>query len=94
MQFQDSEIVALFFGVIGLIVLVYVRGTVPFPGRRHFVAGYIAIFVAYVATVVEGVLWRPFFDTVEHLAYATSAALLLAGTWRLTRGAVDDEDAP
>jgi len=81
--YQPSEVVSLLL-VIGLTPVMY-RGiaSLRIPGRRLLIAGYLALAVAYVATIAEG-YWAPdLLNAVEHALYAASGILFAAGLVRL-----------
>lgn len=65
-----GEVINLFFGIIALFLLpVLVRNIRTFDFKM-FKAGYLMLLLAYLFTVIEGVLWHDFFNLLEHTCYA------------------------
>ena len=83
--FQYSEVVTLLFTLVTLPVLPVILRGLELPGKRWFVAGYLAMASSYVFTVAEGVLWPRAFNFLEHLGYAVAGVCVLGGVIALSR---------
>jgi hypothetical protein len=94
-MFQESEIVTLIMGIIGICILFTSVKRFRFPGAEYFKGGFTVLFLSYVFTVVEGVLWQDLFNLFEHFGYLFSGCLFAVGCARLSKssktGAIDKE---
>ena len=82
-MFQESEIINLALGLIGLIVLARFVERKRMEQFSLFLMGYLALLGAYVATLVEGVIAHDLFNLLEHALMALSGILFAMGVWRL-----------
>ena len=88
---QDNE---LFNVVLGVAVLVFLlvrrRALRRLPDAGVLFAAYGALLLAWIATVVEGLLWPIALNYAEHACYALSALLLTVWGWHAMRRAGRD----
>ena len=84
-MFQESEIVNLGFGFASLIVVFYLSKRFEIPKSKYVYAGFSFILLAYVFTVIEGVVFHDLFDNLEHLCYAVSSILFFIYCWSLVK---------
>ncbi len=84
-MFQQSEVVNLIFALlITAFFLLFSRGYRR-PHFPFFYLGFFFILLAYIFTVVEGVIAPVFFNLAEHFCYGLSGIFFLIGCLRLVR---------
>jgi len=83
-MFQESEIITLIMGIVGICILFTSLKRFRFPGAEYFKAGFTVLFLSYVFTVAEGVLWQNLFNLLEHFGYLFSGCLFAVGCVRLS----------
>jgi hypothetical protein len=93
-MFQESEIVNLLVGFGSVPVLIVLARRVALPRAGIVYAAFAALLLAYVFTVVEGVVWRQGFNFLEHLAYAAAGLLFLAYVFLLGRSPAGNGNGP
>ncbi len=82
---QESEVVNLVFSLlITGFFIVFSRGYRR-PRFPFLYLGFFLILLAYVFTVVEGVVSPVFFNLAEHFCYALSGIFFLIGCLKLAR---------
>lgn len=82
-MFQESEIVNLVFTLlITVFFLIFSRGYRR-PYFPFLYLGFFCMLLAYVFTVVEGVVFPVFFNLAEHSCYAVSGIFFLMGCLKL-----------
>lgn len=93
-MFQESEIVNLLvgFGSVPVLVVLARRVRLPRPGIVYTAFSFLLL--AYVFTVVEGVVWRQGFNFLEHLSYAVAAILFSAYVLFLGRTPAGNGNGP
>lgn len=91
-MFQESEIVTLGVAVIGAFILLFVLSKRRIPQFRFFYIGFFAIVAASFFTVIEGVIWKEFYNFLEHLSYMMAGVSFVAGCRRLYIHADYDEE--
>ncbi len=74
-MFQESEIINLLIGLVGLGIIVRFLKNDDFPGTKYLKAGFIVMVSSYVFTTVEGIFYNTFFNFLEHSGYALSGLL-------------------
>lgn len=84
-MFQESEIVNLLVGFGSVPVLVLLARRVALPHAGIVYTAFAFLLLAYVFTVVEGVVWHRGFNFLEHLSYAVAGLLFLAYAFLLGR---------
>ena len=82
-MFEESELVNLFSGIIGLIILMTFGNRTKMPHIRFFYVAFALMLCAYIATVAESVLWNTFFNDVEHAMIALASLSTAVACWRL-----------
>ena len=80
---QESELFNLLMAAIGLLVFRVSLQKVRFQGAACFRYGFISMILSFGFTIVEGYLWQPFFNLLEHMAFALAGILFCAGCWQL-----------
>lgn len=81
---QENELVNLFSSVAAAIVLIFMAQKMePAYHLRFFYAAFVAMLVAYLATILEGFFWADFFNLLEHFALAVGGGFLAFACWRL-----------
>ncbi|UCF67868.1 MAG: hypothetical protein JSV80_00815 [Acidobacteriota bacterium] len=87
-MFQESELVNLGIALTTLpIVIVYFRRR-RLPDLRWLWVGYGLVIAALILTVLEGGLWPPMLQTLEHVALALAGLSFAAGVIILARGSL------
>lgn len=83
-MFQESELINLCVSFISFFIVMLTIRKREIPGFAMFYAGFCAIFAATVFTVIEGVVWRELFNTLEHFSYGLAGLAFAAGCFLLT----------
>jgi len=83
-MFQESEIITLMIGSIGLWLLLRFFKESDIPGLKYLKAGCALMICAYIFTLVEGVLFLTFFNFLEHVCYALSGLMFALGFWKMS----------
>ncbi len=82
----------LFDAVVAFAVLVFTivqfRRLSSLPNRKILLFSYGILFVGWVVTILEGVLWPNVLNTVEHICYALSSVLFSLWCWLTFRPGV------
>jgi hypothetical protein len=78
-MFQESEIVTLVIGLLGLVIFLRFFKDSDIPGLKYIKAGCTMMVCAYIFTIVEGLLFESFFNLLEHAGYAVSGLLFALG---------------
>lgn len=92
-MYQESEIVDLLLvAFLSPIMATSVRA-IQLPGKRWFIAAYLALVTGYVFTVAEGFVWPDAFNVLEHAAYALSGVLFTVAVFRLRAVSSARDDA-
>lgn len=69
-MFNPGEVINLVSGVIALFFLPILIRDIKSFDFRMFKTGYYMLLLAYLFTVIEGVLWNEVFNLLEHTCYA------------------------
>ncbi len=85
-MYEINEVMALVFGVIGLVLLLTFLKKGLVPWNVYLVSAYCIIFASNVFTVAEGFFLYTLFNFLEHAAYLAAAACTLAGVIAYARG--------
>ena len=71
--------------VFGIGILIFVIGNLPqlrkIPLYRILIAGFIAFFMSWVFTVLEGLFWYRFFNLIRHVCLLTGSILVAVWCW-------------
>ncbi len=90
---QENELVNLFSGVAAALVMVFFARRMFLASLRLFYVAFVAMLVAYIATVLEGFFWPDPLNLLEHAALAIAGWGFAAACWRLRHtGAGDGEE--
>ncbi len=83
---QANELILLLFG-LGAFVFILLNNArlKQLPVLSLFVHGFYCLLAGWFFTVVEGFVWPRAFNVLEHIAYFTSAVLLLLWCIQLVR---------
>ncbi|MFC1769696.1 hypothetical protein ACFLZI_01410 [Nitrospirota bacterium] len=84
-MFDANEIINLIFALVAVLVIIFVFNKLEVPKPRSLYMGFSFILCGYVFTVIEGVLWRDFFNVIEHSCYALAGLYFLVGCWKYLR---------
>lgn len=79
--FQESELFNLGFALLSICFLYAVRLQIP----RFMAAGFVAVVVGYVSTVIEEVYLNQVFNSIEHLSYAVAGICFFLACRDLSR---------
>ena len=93
-MYQESEIVDLLMLVFLTPVMVLSVRAIRLAGKRWFVAGYAAIAVGYVLTIIEGYAAPDLLNTLEHITHGIAGSCFLIGVVTLMRAARAGSDTP
>jgi hypothetical protein len=91
--FQESEIITLIMGIIGLVILWDTFKKFKLPATDLIKAAYLCILCSYLFTILEGIVYPAFFNLVEHLGYTLAGVFFAAACWRLTKQRIRDDAA-
>ncbi len=89
-MFQENELVNLFSGVAAALVLVFFARRMFLTSLRWFYGVFIAMLVAYIATVLEGFFWSGPLNLIEHAALAIAGWGFAVACWRLGHASAED----
>lgn len=82
-MFQESELLNLFIAFGAIVILASISKKLTTTNLFYFYAGFVLMIVAYLATVIEGVLWSNFFNFVEHLSLTLVGLAFMMGCKQL-----------
>jgi len=91
--YQESEIVQLILVAFLTPMLWIGVRTVHIFGRKRFIAAYWVMVCGYLFTVAEGYVAADLMNTLEHLSYAVSGALLAYAMYAFMRDARQQAEA-
>ena len=92
-MYQVSELINLILCAFGLLLIIAVLKPISIKRHLFFYIAYLSFLGALTFTVVEGYVWKHFFDLLEHLCYALTGLFLLIGSLSLRRWNEEKEDA-
>lgn len=73
----ENEVVSL---LLSLGILLFIWANLwrirEIGGYRYLLSSFLAYVIALIFTLLEGIVWEPGFNFLEHLGYMVSAALL------------------
>lgn len=79
---HENELFVLCLGTLVLIFIGFYRAQFNrLPAASWLLAAFLALWVAWVATVLEHIALPVFFNLVEHTGYAANAVLLVLWCW-------------
>ncbi|HPV39734.1 MAG TPA: hypothetical protein PKX40_01055 [Spirochaetota bacterium] len=84
-MYEMNEIMALAFGCIGLVILVFFLRKRFVPRFTFLLAAYCCVLASNFFTVAEGFFLHDVFNLLEHTAYLASGVFVLAGIIRYRR---------
>ncbi len=87
---QENELVNLFSGVAAALVLVFFARRMFLASLRLFYVVFVAMLIAYIATVLEGFFWSGPLNLLEHAALAIAGWGFVVACWRLGHASVGD----
>ena len=87
-MYQESEIVDLLMVLFLTPIMVVSVRAITMPGKRWFVAAYIAITIGYVFTVVEGYVLPDLFNLLEHITHAIAGLCYMVAAVALLRASL------
>jgi putative Mn2+ efflux pump MntP len=76
---QESELINLVLGIISIVLILSVFWKHNLSTLRPFYIAFFFIFSAYIATVIEGLLWPRFFNILEHALFTSSSIAFVIG---------------
>ena len=91
MYFQESEIVNLIVSVVAIYLIFILLKKVSLQEFKLFIAGFCAIVVAQIFTVLEGIFWGDLLNTLEHLFYVVSGLLFVLACWQRKKSEGEQE---
>ncbi len=93
-MFEESEIIALVVALVGAFLLIFVFARRKIPELGYFYLGFFSIAAASLFTVIEGVLWKDFFNFLEHLSYTIAGISFIVGCRTLMKQSKFDREGP
>lgn len=79
---HENELFVLCLGTLVMIFIGFYRAQFGrLPAAFWLLSAFAALWMAWVATVLEHLFWPVFFNVVEHVGYAANAVLLLLWCW-------------
>lgn len=79
---HENEIVVLALGsIVGFFIVFYRHSVGRLPAVGCLFAAYFSLWVAWLATNIEHIVFPGFFNLLEHLGYAANGLFLLAWCW-------------
>ncbi len=85
-RLQSSEVATLAIALVAVALLVQIVRERKPSGLGWHLSGAALVLAAYVFTIVEGFLWEPFFNFLEHLSLALAGLVFLFATRASARG--------
>lgn len=91
---HENELFVLLLGTLVLVFVVIYRARLKrLPKAGWLFCAFAAVWVAWIATVVEHLFFSTFFNVIEHIGYALNGVLLLVWCWLVMGGdKADDYD--
>lgn len=85
----ENEVFVFLLGTIVLgFILAYRAKLTQLPAFSWLLASYVALWIGWLATVLEHIIYPTLFNLVEHMSYAANGILLFAWCWfGIERGA-------
>ena len=84
---QQNEIVMLLLGVGVLIFAIRNRFVLRrLPAHGIIMVAFYLLFITWMATVIEGLIWNTFFNLLEHAGLAASSVLTAIWCWKIFTG--------
>ena len=82
-MFQEREVFALLLS-IGVLVFAVRQGDSlrQIPHWRTLLTSLAMMLASLACSVIEGVVWEPFFNFIQHFCGALSAVLLAVWCWK------------
>ncbi len=88
---HENELFILCLGTFVMIFIGFYRAHFSrLPAAGWLLAAFIALWIAWVATVLEHLALPVFFNLIEHAGYAANAVLLLIWCWAVMRNGKAD----
>ena len=84
-MYQESEIVDLLMVVFLTPVMVVSVRSISLPGKRWFIAAYVAIAFGYILTVAEGYFAPEALNLLEHITHALAGVCFFVAALTLYR---------
>jgi hypothetical protein len=89
---QQNELIMLLLGVGVLIFIIENRQKLRrVPAAKIMISGFGMILGGWCLTVLEGFIWRDFFNFMEHMCYAASSLLMAFWCWKVFQPKKDAE---
>jgi len=82
---EASEVVDLVMAVVLIPIIITSLRTMPPARRRYSTAGFAAIVVGYVLTILEGVVLPEALNVLEHSAYAVAGIMAVLALLQFRR---------
>ena len=92
-MFQESEIINLILSIGSLCIFIPFLRMRGIAGLHLFLVGFGLILAAQIFTVVEGVVWKSFFNHLEHFCYGMSGIFFAVACIRMPRSRESDPEA-
>jgi len=68
-MYEESEVINLFMSIVSIIVF-WQSTKKDIERLRYFYLGFLCMVFAYFFTVIEGFIYKSFFNSLEHLSFA------------------------
>jgi len=79
---EEREVISLFLALFAIAIAVRNRRSLAtLPAFPLFVAAGLVLAFGLVVTILEGLAWGSFFNTIEHVSYGSSSLLLAIWAW-------------
>ncbi len=81
---QENEIVMLILGIGVFLLTLKIRDNIKrIPHWRLIITGFYFLFIAWIMTVAEGLIWGDILNFLEHFCYFGSGTALAAWCWKM-----------
>ncbi len=85
-MWYGNEVAMLLIG-IGVLIMTFIYKqkirTIPF--WKYLLLSFYSLFIGWIATNAEGLIFPQFLNIVEHLSYAISSLFFLIWCWNITK---------
>ena len=84
-KIQLNELASLIFGIVCAAIMLSILFREKLPHFGLFFLGFAFLLSANFFTVIEGFLWTPLFNFLEHLSYLLAGVSFAAAAWNARR---------
>ena len=80
-----NEVASLVMAVSAALLVIFVFRKQNIPGFGLIYGAFFFVVLAIFSTLIEGIVWYPFFNTLEHFSHAMAGLVFAAACLRLRR---------